>query len=256
MSDIRRMNVGLTRSKSSLFILGNANFLIRNHMWRSLIEDAKERGSFTGNVHGLFGRSTRLSSRQIAAPPTVSNGGHQQVATDNWDPMELDTEVPVKQPQPTRDPRQNPDTMDIDIPTGPRGRDNQGPPRQRQIMNQRPQGGNQPQSKDANINCNACGVLGHRYANCPTRQGLNRPTVPPPQLKRPAQFDDEHTSKRKASTPGVSHGNSSASSSHSPMPAAAPAPASKGVVHRRSGQSDVLIRRKPKRPPGSRPPNP
>ena len=46
LSDIRRMNVGITRAKSSLWILGNAQSLIRGEFWNSLIEDAKSRKRF------------------------------------------------------------------------------------------------------------------------------------------------------------------------------------------------------------------
>ncbi|CAG8500553.1 4301_t:CDS:2 [Racocetra fulgida] len=40
LKDIRRMNVALTRAKSSLFILGNRQTLEKNPHWKELIEDA------------------------------------------------------------------------------------------------------------------------------------------------------------------------------------------------------------------------
>jgi senataxin len=43
LQDIRRMNVGLTRAKSSLWVLGNSESLMRGEFWRKLIEDAKKR---------------------------------------------------------------------------------------------------------------------------------------------------------------------------------------------------------------------
>ncbi|ORZ14789.1 AAA domain-domain-containing protein [Absidia repens] len=43
LSDIRRMNVGLTRAKRSLFILGHAKSLQHDEYWGNLVEDAKER---------------------------------------------------------------------------------------------------------------------------------------------------------------------------------------------------------------------
>lgn len=46
LQDIRRMNVGLTRAKSSLWVLGNAETLMRGEYWRKLIEDAKARDRF------------------------------------------------------------------------------------------------------------------------------------------------------------------------------------------------------------------
>lgn len=47
LSDIRRMNVSLTRAKSSMIILGNVETLSGHFYWRSLIEDAEQRGLLT-----------------------------------------------------------------------------------------------------------------------------------------------------------------------------------------------------------------
>lgn len=43
LSDVRRMNVALTRARTSLWILGNADSLRRNKIWRRLLRDAEER---------------------------------------------------------------------------------------------------------------------------------------------------------------------------------------------------------------------
>ena len=47
LQDIRRMNVGLTRAKSSLWVLGNSSSLMRGEFWRMLVEDAKGRRRYT-----------------------------------------------------------------------------------------------------------------------------------------------------------------------------------------------------------------
>lgn len=44
LSDIRRMNVGLTRAKRSMFVLGNKLSLQKSDFWRELVEDAADRG--------------------------------------------------------------------------------------------------------------------------------------------------------------------------------------------------------------------
>lgn len=55
MTDIRRMNVGLTRAKSSLWILGDSRALVQGEFWKKLIEDAKERDRYTqGDVVNMF----------------------------------------------------------------------------------------------------------------------------------------------------------------------------------------------------------
>jgi senataxin len=43
LSDYRRMNVGLTRAKCSLWVLGNTNSLVNGKYWRAMIEDAQKR---------------------------------------------------------------------------------------------------------------------------------------------------------------------------------------------------------------------
>ena len=44
LSDVRRMNVALTRARSSLFVLGDSKALQSNEHWGKLVEDAMERG--------------------------------------------------------------------------------------------------------------------------------------------------------------------------------------------------------------------
>ena len=47
LKDARRMNVALTRAKSSLFVIGNGTTLERSdERWKIIINDARERGFF------------------------------------------------------------------------------------------------------------------------------------------------------------------------------------------------------------------
>ncbi|KAJ5339301.1 hypothetical protein N7452_006029 [Penicillium brevicompactum] len=47
LADIRRMNVGLTRAKSSLWVLGNSRSLVQGQFWNKLITNARERDVYT-----------------------------------------------------------------------------------------------------------------------------------------------------------------------------------------------------------------
>lgn len=57
LSDIRRMNVGLTRAKCSLWVLGDSKTLVKGEFWKGLITDAKARNLYTdGDVPRLLQR--------------------------------------------------------------------------------------------------------------------------------------------------------------------------------------------------------
>jgi len=61
LQDIRRMNVGLTRAKSSLWVLGNSNSLVKGEYWGKLVNDARHRGRFTdGDLEGMLKNPSRM----------------------------------------------------------------------------------------------------------------------------------------------------------------------------------------------------
>lgn len=60
LKDTRRMNVALTRAKSSLFVLGDRQALKQNQHWSALIDDAVERGVIS-EVSAPFGAIGRVS---------------------------------------------------------------------------------------------------------------------------------------------------------------------------------------------------
>ena len=97
LADIRRMNVGLTRAKSSLWVLGNSQSLVQGEFWNSLITNARSRNVYTdGDVLKLLERpqftgyknvemtdadaperlapSRTPSAMSVSRPPSVSLG--------------------------------------------------------------------------------------------------------------------------------------------------------------------------------------
>jgi len=69
LQDIRRMNVGLTRAKSSLWVLGNSESLMRGEYWKRLVLDAQERDVYTkGDVMGML----RKPSSSFPAKPRTA----------------------------------------------------------------------------------------------------------------------------------------------------------------------------------------
>ncbi|CEJ59782.1 hypothetical protein PMG11_08389 [Penicillium brasilianum] len=80
LSDIRRMNVGLTRAKSSLWVLGNSGALMQGQYWRSLITNARERKLYTeGNIPKLLQRPQFTGYKEVEmvdvdadTPPTTT----------------------------------------------------------------------------------------------------------------------------------------------------------------------------------------
>ncbi|KAK3489234.1 SEN1 N terminal-domain-containing protein [Neurospora hispaniola] len=75
MTDIRRMNVGLTRARSSLWILGDSRALMQGEFWAKLIEDSKRRDRYTtGNIMGMLGQTgPQLSAAAFEALAITSS---------------------------------------------------------------------------------------------------------------------------------------------------------------------------------------
>ncbi|KAF5360948.1 hypothetical protein D9756_004803 [Leucocoprinus leucothites] len=72
LSDTRRMNVALTRAKSSLFILGNSATLERSDgNWGAIVNDAKQRSRLVDIDHTYFTKSLPVSTSS-SIPPKVS----------------------------------------------------------------------------------------------------------------------------------------------------------------------------------------
>jgi senataxin len=78
LEDVRRMNVGLTRAKSSLWVLGDSRSLVQGEFWSRLVEDAKCRHKYIdGDVMSLLRKPTSKalpSIRQTIVPEIEMSG--------------------------------------------------------------------------------------------------------------------------------------------------------------------------------------
>ncbi|KUF99272.1 hypothetical protein AM588_10008509 [Phytophthora nicotianae] len=69
-ADERRMNVAITRAKSSLWIVGNSTLLKQSRAWRALIQHTKDHKRYVGDGATLFASSS--STRKISKASSKS----------------------------------------------------------------------------------------------------------------------------------------------------------------------------------------
>ncbi|KAK7402855.1 DEAD-box type RNA helicase [Neonectria punicea] len=83
MTDIRRMNVGLTRAKSSLWILGDSRALVQGEFWRKLIEDSKARDRYTkGDILAMLRKPLEQAKSGAYLPPVQQPQDREIVMRD------------------------------------------------------------------------------------------------------------------------------------------------------------------------------
>lgn len=83
LSDIRRMNVGITRAKCSLWVLGNSKSLMQGEFWGRLIQDAKSRDRYTsGDLNEVFRKPLLGLDPKLVA----SNSAQSVTKTSNVTP--------------------------------------------------------------------------------------------------------------------------------------------------------------------------
>jgi senataxin len=91
LNDARRLNVAITRAKTSLFILGKSSALLQNQLWRGLIEDAKQRQCFRHYDPETWREWQRLPSPKNLAPPATKTPSR---------PIEVQKAAPLTAAQP------------------------------------------------------------------------------------------------------------------------------------------------------------
>ncbi|KAK1782737.1 SEN1 N terminal-domain-containing protein [Copromyces sp. CBS 386.78] len=84
MTDIRRMNVGLTRARSSLWILGDSRALMQGEFWAKLIEDSKKRDRYTtGNIMGMLSQTGPQLSEAAFRALAITSSDNSRDGTPN-----------------------------------------------------------------------------------------------------------------------------------------------------------------------------
>ncbi|KAI1779364.1 SEN1 N terminal-domain-containing protein [Hypoxylon cercidicola] len=250
MTDIRRMNVGLTRAKSSLFILGDSRALVQGEFWNKLIEDAKARDRYTaGDVLSLLRRpGAQLPPPNFDLPSTsVPQASISQPVENNSEkPIQAnDEDVIMEDAPPSRPPKKKP-TPQL--------------PQTYTVLERRGSGGPMNNPGFGGINERGESVALNRSS------ASERPVIHPSGQKRPRDgADDDAASKRVASSgilskarsvqlpPGASNQSSSSSSNPPPTaPKGPPGPSGprppKILKRRPPTTSDPFIKRKPNRP--------
>ncbi|KAJ1770323.1 DEAD-box type RNA helicase [Coemansia sp. RSA 1813] len=89
LSDERRMNVGLTRARKSLFVLGNAGLLTVSPLWKKLIDDSRERNLLRESSLPLFGKRVVRGVRLDGLLRDVKEGNSRTKADGEGDRSEF-----------------------------------------------------------------------------------------------------------------------------------------------------------------------
>ncbi|CZT47734.1 related to SEN1 protein [Rhynchosporium secalis] len=113
LGDIRRMNVGLTRAKSSLWVLGDSRSLQQGQFWNRLIEDAKARKRYTtGNVMELFSRPTARGGQPAWQPRNPPPTETRPTSSYGTGPSPTDGNFPTR-------PKVEDESKDVDMMDAP-----------------------------------------------------------------------------------------------------------------------------------------
>lgn len=169
LADIRRMNVGLTRAKSSLWVLGNSQSLVQGEFWKKLIDDAKERNVYTdGDVLQMLRRPQFTGYRNVEM-------------------VDADQDAPMESPGPSMEPSAGPASIGNELesvsarntpaplPDGPSGGFN-GLDETKTCaicgsFEHFTHNCDNEEAKEASRGlCHRCGIAGHSKVNCTTER--------------------------------------------------------------------------------------
>jgi senataxin len=153
LSDIRRMNVGLTRAKSSLWVLGNSQSLVQGEFWNGLIKDARRRNVYTdGEILKILRKpqftgykNVEMADADAPEPPMPSRSASAS-ATSVPRPSSASTATLLSESS---------------LPASASGNEAQ---LGQQTLPSGPSGG--PNGLDDRRNCGICGSFAHMTHNC------------------------------------------------------------------------------------------
>jgi senataxin len=153
LSDIRRMNVGLTRAKSSLWVLGNSQSLVQGEFWDGLIKDARRRNVYTdGEILKILRKpqftgykNVEMADADAPEPPMPSRSASAS-ATSVPRPSSASTATLLSESS---------------LPASASGNEAQ---LGQQTLPSGPSGG--PNGLDDRRNCGICGSFAHMTHNC------------------------------------------------------------------------------------------
>ncbi|KAL7621310.1 DEAD-box type RNA helicase [Parahypoxylon ruwenzoriense] len=176
MTDIRRMNVGLTRAKSSLYILGDSRALVQGEFWNKLIEDAKVRDRYTaGDVLSLLRKpGSRLPASDfgvLPAPAPPAPAPQSIKVDDNMDVMIIEDAPSISRTPPKKHKTpQLPQTYTII--------ERQGPPFPRNDLNSTDYGGINERGESTVMNRSSERPVIHQSGQKRHRDGTDDGKVP------------------------------------------------------------------------------
>ncbi|KAA8908494.1 hypothetical protein TRICI_004769 [Trichomonascus ciferrii] len=124
LSDTRRMNVAITRARSSLWILGNQQNLVKNPVWARLISDAKARRMFQAAVPGFMDKALKDGSNGALSPDAANSGGSKRESEDKDDDEIQEIFAYSKGPQPG--PPSSDSKATTELPPRPQKRPSEG----------------------------------------------------------------------------------------------------------------------------------
>lgn len=153
LSDIRRMNVGITRAKSSLWVLGNSQSLTQGEFWGRLIDDAKGRNVYsTGDLSALLQKPLLEIRKEADVEQKLIKKEDSHAFEEHTDKRALYSR-PTMTSSLAEDPRQH------------RAKYQDAGPSPRQ-----PSGGRN--GLNTNLNCDLCGSFAHGTRHCDNTEAL------------------------------------------------------------------------------------